>query len=116
VSITDLPRFERGRKSGSKASYVCDELRAAIVALRIAPGAQIDKAAICEELGVSRQPCRGAGAPGGRTPCHGGAAEGTYVTRICMSDVAEAAFLREALESRNRPPLAPTSTLKRLAG
>jgi DNA-binding GntR family transcriptional regulator len=43
--------------------------------------------------------------------------KGTYVTRICMSDVAEAAFLREALEVATVRRLAPdidAETLGRL--
>ena len=40
---------------GSKSGRVYDELRSAIISLKLQPGAQIDKGDICERLGVSRQ-------------------------------------------------------------
>jgi DNA-binding GntR family transcriptional regulator len=87
------------RKGGSKASLVYDELRSAIIELKLSPGAQIDKADICEQLGVSRQPLSEALARlAEERLVTVEPQKGTYVTRIRMSDVAEAAFVREALE------------------
>ena len=118
LSISDTPRLSTARRPMSKASYVCDELRAAIVALRIPPGAQLDKAAICEELGVSRQPLSEALLRlAEERLVTVEPQKGTYVTRIRMSDVAEAAFLREALEVATVRRLAPEiddDTLHRL--
>lgn len=87
------------RRTGSKSSFVLDEIRAAIIALKLQPGAQIDKAAICDRLGVSRQPLSEALARlTGERLVTVEPQKGTYVTRIRMSDVVEAAFVREALE------------------
>jgi DNA-binding GntR family transcriptional regulator len=87
------------RKAGSKSGLVYDELRAKIISLRLQPGAQIDKAEICEELRVSRQPVSEALA---RLEAERLVSvqpqKGTYVTLMRMSDVIEAAFVREALE------------------
>ena len=44
------------RKAGSKSVLVYEELRSAIISLKLEPGAQIDKAEICDRLEVSRQP------------------------------------------------------------
>jgi DNA-binding GntR family transcriptional regulator len=99
VSFTDLPLRTAARKAGSKSGLVHDELRAAIISLKLQPGAQIDKAEICERLGVSRQPLSEALsrlAEEGLVTVE--PQKGTYVTRIRIGDVAEAAFLREALE------------------
>jgi DNA-binding GntR family transcriptional regulator len=87
------------RKGGSKATLVYDELRSAIIELKLPPGAQVDKAEICERLGVSRQPLSEALARlAEERLVTVEPQKGTYVTRIRMSDVAEAAFVREALE------------------
>jgi GntR family transcriptional regulator, rspAB operon transcriptional repressor len=87
------------RKPGSKAGLVYDELRTSIVALKLQPGAQIDKAEICGRLGVSRQPVSEALARlAEERLVTVEPQKGTYVTRIRMSDVKEAAFVREALE------------------
>ena len=65
-----------------------------------APGAPIDKNAICERLGVSRFPVSEALA---RLQAEGLVdilpQRGTSVSRIRMSEVAEFMFVRKALES-----------------
>jgi DNA-binding GntR family transcriptional regulator len=87
------------RKSGSKAGRVYEELRSAIITLKLQPGAQIDKAEVCDRLGVSRQPLSEALARlADERLVTVEPQKGTYVTRIHMTDVAEAAFVREALE------------------
>jgi DNA-binding GntR family transcriptional regulator len=52
--LDDLTLLNAARKTGPKSSLVYDELRAAIIALKLSPGAQIDKKEICLRLGVSR--------------------------------------------------------------
>jgi DNA-binding GntR family transcriptional regulator len=87
------------RRSGSKVALVYEQLRAAIVGLQLEPGARIDKIEICDRLGVSRQPVAEALAHLAEErlvvveP-----QKGTYVARIRMADVVEAAFVRQALE------------------
>jgi GntR family transcriptional regulator, rspAB operon transcriptional repressor len=98
MAVTELSR-SAARKAGSKSSLVYDELRTAIIALKLPPGTQIDKAEICERLGVSRQPVSEAlSRLAEERLVTVEPQKGTYVTRIRMSDVVEAAFVREALE------------------
>jgi DNA-binding GntR family transcriptional regulator len=107
LSETLLAR-NAARKAGSKSSLVYDELRAAIIALRLEPGAQIDKSAVCERLGVSRQPLSEAlSRLAEERLVTVEPQKGTYVTRIRIRDVAEAAFVREALEVATVRRLAP---------
>jgi DNA-binding GntR family transcriptional regulator len=117
VSDTLLAR-NAARKIGSKSSLVYDELRTAIIALRLEPGTQIDKTELCARLGVSRQPLSEALARlAEERLVTVEPQKGTYVTRIRMSDVAEAAFVREALEVATVRRLAPDldeETLDRL--
>src|SRR5688500_7505330 len=99
MAFDELSLGIAARKAGSKAGLAYDELRAAIIALKLEPGAQIDKAEVCERLGVSRQPLSEAlSRLAEERLVTVEPQKGTYVTRIRMSDVAEAAFLREALE------------------
>ena len=97
---------------------VYDRLRSEIISLRLEPGAQIDKTEICERLDVSRQPLSEALTRlAGERLVTVEPQKGTYVTRIRMSDVAEAAFLREALEIATVRRVAPQiddETLDRL--
>ena len=88
VSYSD-PRLGRtARRAGSKSELVYDELRSAIIALKLQPGAQIDKAEICERLEVSRQPLSEALARlSEERLVTVEPQKGTYVTRIRMSDV-----------------------------
>ena len=86
-------------KAGSKAGLVYEHLRSAIISLRLEPGTQIDKAELCGRLEVSRQPVSEALARLSEERLVSVEPQkGTYVTRIRLSDVVEAAFVREALE------------------
>jgi DNA-binding GntR family transcriptional regulator len=87
------------RRGRSKAAFVYDELRGAIVGLRLKPGGRIDKSEVCERLGVSRQPLAEAIAKLAEEHLvEVEPQKGTFVARIRLSDVTEAAFLRRALE------------------
>ena len=98
----------RAGRAGSKSSRVYEELRAAIVALRLPPGAQIDKTEICARLGVSRQPLSEAlSRLAEERLVTVEPQKGTYVTRIRMRDVTEAHFVREALEVATVRRIAP---------
>ena len=112
-----LPR-RTARKAGSKSGLVYEELRSAIISLRLEPGAQIDKSEICDRLEVSRQPLSEALAwLSEERLVTVEPQKGTYVTRIHMADVVEAAFVREALEVATIRRIAPdmdTETLDRL--
>jgi DNA-binding GntR family transcriptional regulator len=106
------------RRAGSKSGLVYEELRSAIISLKLEPGAQIDKAEICSRLEVSRQPLSEALARlSEERLVTVEPQKGTYVTRIRMSDVVEAAFVREALEVATVRRIAPDiddETLDRL--
>ena len=106
------------RKDGLKSARVYDALRSAIITLKLQPGAQIDKAEICKRLQVSRQPLSEALARlAEERLVTVEPQKGTYVTRIRMNDVAEAAFVREALEVATVRQIAPDiddETLDRL--
>lgn len=96
------------RRGVSKAVTVYDDLRGGIIALTLAPGTRIDKAEICERLGVSRQPLAEAIARLAEERLVEVAPQkGTFVARIRLSDVAEAAFVRRALEVATVKALAP---------
>jgi DNA-binding GntR family transcriptional regulator len=87
------------RRSVSKAALVYEDLRAAIVDLRLTPGARIEKQEICERLGISRQPLAEAITRlAGERLIEVEPQKGTFVARIRLADVAEAAFVRRALE------------------
>lgn len=119
MSYNDPTLPKAARKAGSKSALVYDELRDAIVSLRLQPGARIDKAALCERLHVSRQPLSEALAWLAEERLVAVEPQkGTYVTRISMRDVAEAAFVRAALEVETVRRLAPevdAETLQRLS-
>jgi len=87
------------RRGVSKAVVVYDDLRSAIIGLGLKPGARIDKSEVCGRLGVSRQPLAEAIARlAEERLVEVEPQKGTFVARIRMSDVAEAAFVRRALE------------------
>lgn len=87
------------RKTRSKSSLAHEVLRNDIISLKLQPGARIDKAEICERLGVSRQPLSEALARLAQERLVTVEPQkGTYVTRISLGEVEEAAFVREALE------------------
>ncbi len=118
MRVTHSPVRAAARTAGSKSSLVYDELRSAIIALKLQPGAQIDKNEVCERLGVSRQPVAEALARLAEERLVAVEPQkGTYVTRIRMRDVTEAAFVREALEVATVRGIAPDiddETLDRL--
>lgn len=111
-------RLSQSRRGVSKAVAVYDDLRGAIVALTLAPGTQIDKTEICDRLGVSRQPLAEAIARlAEERLVEVEPQKGTFVARIRLADVAEAAFVRRALEVATVETLAPRidgGTLSRL--
>lgn len=86
---------------GGMTERVQTVLREAIVSGDLQPGADIDKQAICERLGVSRFPVSEALA---RLQSEGlveiQPQRGTRVTRIRLSDVRESNFIRRALEAQ----------------
>lgn len=93
-----MPGLEVPREN--KAGLVYDALKEAILSGQLEPGAPIDKAAICERLGVSRFP---ASTAIGRLaferlvvvePQHG-----SFVAGISIAGVREALFIRRALET-----------------
>ncbi len=84
----------------SKAALVQEDLRRAIIRLELAPGTRIDKSAVAERLGVSRQPVSEAlGRLAAERLVEIAPQKGTYVARIRLPDVIEAAFVRQALEA-----------------
>lgn len=111
-------RLTHSRRGVSKAVAVYDDLRGAIIALTLAPGARIDKAEVCGRLGVSRQPLAEAIARlAEERLVEVEPQKGTFVARIRLADVAEAAFVRRALEVATVEALAPRidrGTLSRL--
>jgi DNA-binding GntR family transcriptional regulator len=89
-----------GERVNSKADQVYDELKEAILAGKVEPGAFIDKSALCERLGVSRFPVSAAVSRLAFEnlvviePQHG-----SFVARISAADVRERMFIRRALET-----------------
>jgi DNA-binding GntR family transcriptional regulator len=118
LSYSDPLLRRAARKASSKSGLVYEKLRSEIISLRLEPGAQIDKTEICARLDVSRQPLSEALTRlAEERLVTVEPQKGTYVTRIRMSDVTEAAFLREALEIATVRRIAPhidDETLDRL--
>ena len=94
-----LPPLARDKRGGT-VQHIQDVIRDAIVRLDLPPGAAIDKAALCERLGVSRFPVSEAL---GRLAEEGFVEvlpqRGTRVTRIDLADCREGMFIRRALEA-----------------
>ena len=87
------------RRGLSKAALVYDDLRSSIIGLSLKPGARIDKNEVCDRLRVSRQPLAEAIARlADERLLDVEPQKGTFVARIRLADVAEAAFVRRALE------------------
>ncbi len=92
-------RREVARGARSKADSVYGELKEAILSGALEPGCLIDKASLCERLGVSRFPVSAAVARLAYdklvdvAPQHG-----SFVARISLADVQERLFIRSALE------------------
>jgi len=107
-----LPVLDRGKRGGA-VQHIQDAIRDAIVRLDLAPGEFIDKAALCERLGVSRFPVSEAL---GRLADEGFVEvlpqRGTRVTRIDLADCREAMFIRRALESDCARAVAATADTK----
>ncbi len=88
------------RRAHSKADAVYGELKEAILSGALEPGCLIDKAGLCEKLGVSRFPVSAAVSRLAYdrlvdiAPQHG-----SFVSRISINDVRERLFIRSALES-----------------
>lgn len=102
-----LPALNRDKRGGT-VQNVQDIIRDAIVRLELPPGVFIDKKALCEQLGISRFPVSEAL---GRLADEGFVEvlpqHGTRVTRIDLTDCAEAMFIRRALESECLRRIAP---------
>jgi GntR family transcriptional regulator, rspAB operon transcriptional repressor len=87
------------RRGLSKATLVYEQLRSAIIRLELEPGARIDRNEVCERLGISRQPLAEAVARlADERLLDVEPQKGTFVARIRLKDVAEAAFVRRSLE------------------
>ena len=94
-----LVNAQPARRGISKAARVYDDLRASIVSLTLKPGERLDKNEICRRMNVSRQPLAEAIARlADERLIEVEPQKGTFVARIRMADVAEAAFVRRALE------------------
>ena len=106
------------RRGISKGVMVYDHLRAAIIGLEMKPGTRIDKLELCDRLQVSRQPLAEAVARlADERLVVVEPQKGTFVARISLADVAEAAFLRRAHEVATVAAIAPAmdeAMLKRL--
>jgi DNA-binding GntR family transcriptional regulator len=113
VSASEVPR--RGL---SKAVLVYEDLRASIIDLALKPGTRLDKHEICGRLGISRQPLSEAVSRlASERLVDVEPQKGTFVARIRLSDVAEASFVRRALEVATAAAIAATMdevVLKRL--
>jgi len=108
MSYAALSSSALPRRGVSKAVFVYEDLRAAIVSLALKPGARIDKTEICGRLHVSRQPLAEAIARlAEERLVDVEPQKGTFIARIRLSDVAEAAFVRRALETAMVGAIAP---------
>lgn len=100
----------------SRASQIHTVLRQAIIRLDLPPGATIRKEEIAARFGVSRTPVSEAL---GRLADEGLVEvlpqRGSFVSRIRMHDVDEAAFLREALEVAIVRAVAPAIDARQVA-
>lgn len=88
-------------RRGPKTEQVYETLRDDIVMLRRAPGSFVDKAQVCEALGVSRFPVADALSRLAREKFIDIEPQrGSYVAPIRHGDVEEALFMRAALEEK----------------
>ncbi|TDQ84432.1 DNA-binding GntR family transcriptional regulator [Dongia mobilis] len=98
-----------GPGRGGTTARVVEAIREAIVSLDLPPGTQLDKAALCTRLGVSRFPVSEALS---RLQAEGlveiRPQSGTIVARIRLADVRENLFIRRALEAEAVRSLAGT--------
>ena len=95
-----LKAGERVAKSAhSKADAVYGELKEAILTGALEPGRLIDKAMLCQKLGVSRFPVSAAVTRLAYDRLVDVAPQrGSFVSKISIADVAERLFIRSALE------------------
>jgi GntR family transcriptional regulator, rspAB operon transcriptional repressor len=99
--------FPRGR---SKSAVVHEHLRSEIIRLQRPPGSRVEKAEICERLSVSRHPVADAIARLAEERLVDVLPQsGTFVARIRIADVDEAAFVRRAIEAAAVRQIAPGS-------
>lgn len=95
----DKPSGGASRNFGNATERVLAAIRNAIIELELPPGGMIDKTMLCERFGVSRFPVSDALT---RLQAEGLVEvlpqRGTRVTRIRMADIAQAMFIRRALE------------------
>jgi DNA-binding GntR family transcriptional regulator len=102
TALDDLPALEEGHPQSRKVTVsgrVHDVVRDAIVQLRFSPGSPLSEADVARRLGVSRQPVREAFiklAEAGLLEIR--PQRGTYVRKISVREVANARFIREAIE------------------
>jgi DNA-binding GntR family transcriptional regulator len=107
--------LEKGGRGGATAR-VYEALREAIATLKLAPGAAIDKGALCARLGVSRFPVSEALARlQGEGLVEIEPQRGSRVTLIRLADAKENMFLRRALEAAAVHALAPRISDETLA-
>lgn len=97
INATLLPDISS--LEGTLAQRVYEAMKEAILALDFPPGANVRKAPICDQLGVSRAPVTEAIA----RLANDGLVDvvpqsGTHVSYFSMDEIREGAFLREALE------------------
>jgi len=89
-----------GGLGGSAAQRIELELRRAIVTLELPPGTRLSEEAIAARLGVSRQPVREALIALAKTRLVEVMPQrGTRVAKISVAKMAEARFVREAIET-----------------
>jgi DNA-binding GntR family transcriptional regulator len=97
--LKTLTEESRQLRQATIGSRVFENIRSAIVQLRLRPGNPLSEAEIARQLGVSRQPVREAFIKLGES----GLVEirpqrGTYVRLISIREVENARFIREAIE------------------
>lgn len=89
-----------GERAPGKAELAYEAIREAILAGELEPGVAIDKAALCETLGVSRYPVTSAiGRLSFERLVRIAPQRGSFVAPISAGDAREALFLRGAVES-----------------
>jgi DNA-binding GntR family transcriptional regulator len=107
----DFLESVKAAQRGGATSRVVEALREAIASLELPPGTFLDKAALCERLGVSRFPVSEALS---RLQAEGlvqiQPQRGSIVSLIKLADARENMFLRRSLEVEAVRTLAPIAT------
>jgi DNA-binding GntR family transcriptional regulator len=99
AQVIPFPETVSAPRRRTAAALICDQLRDAIVALRLAPGAPLVEKELTEAFGVSRTPVREALirlAEEGLVDIR--PQSGTFVARIPLASIPEAVIIRQALE------------------